>query len=128
MGSRGAFIDVYKGDFSFVENGQCYETIGQIEGVVVIKKTHGSVNAPEYSHSSNRIYAIIQKGKLKHLTFYDENHKQVRSIDFGHSHGKNRVMPHVHFNMVHNNNELGIPPSKTDLKLIEKIKKGLGID
>lgn len=128
MGSRGAFIDVERGDFNFVENGKHYETIGEIDDVKVIIKLDGSVKAPEYSHTSNRIYAIIQKGKLKHLAFYNENHEQIKCIDFGHPHGKNRVVPHIHFNLIHNKNEPGTPPSKLDWELINKIKKGLGID
>ncbi len=128
MGSRGAFINVDRGDFNFTENGQHYETIGEIENVKILNQTFGAVKAPEFSHSPNRIYAIVQKGKLKHLTFYDENHNQVKSIDFEHTHGLNKVKPHVHFNLVHDNNELGMPPSKSDWELINKIKKGLGIN
>lgn len=128
MGSRGAFIDVDRDDFNFVENGKCYETIGEIDKVKIIIKPEGSVKAPEYSHSQSRIYAVIQKGELKHLAFYNENHKQIKCIDFGHHHGLNKVKPHVHFDLIHDNNELGTPPSKSDWELINKIKKGLGID
>jgi len=127
MGSRGAFIDVNRSNFNFTENGQHYEKIGEIAGVQILNQTYGAVKAPEYSHSSNRIYAVIQSGKLKHLTFYDENHKQVKSIDFGHPHGINKVVPHVHYNMVHDNKELGTSPSESDWQLINKVKKGLGI-
>ena len=45
-----------------------------------------TVKAPEYSHTANRSYAIVQNGKLKHLTFYDETHSQVVSIDLMHQH------------------------------------------
>lgn len=127
MGSRGAFIDVNRGNFSFAENGQHYETIGEITGIQILKQTFGAVKAPEYSHSSNRIYAVIQNEKIKHLTFYDENHKQVKSIDFGHTHGENKVIPHVHYNLMHNKNEVGTPPSAADWQLIIKIKKKLGM-
>lgn len=127
MGSRGSFIDVNRGNFNFVEHGQNYESIGMIDNVKVIVQTSGPVKAPEYSHTANRIYAIVQDGKLKHLTFYDENHKQVKSIDFGHPHGKNKVVPHVHYNLIHNKNELGTPPTASDYELINKIKKGLKI-
>ena len=127
MGSRGAFIDVNKGNFNFAENGQHYETIGEIAGVKILNQTFGAVKAPDFSHSSNRTYAVIQNGKLKHLTFYDENHNQVKSIDFGHAHGTNKVVPHVHFNLVHDKKEPGTPPSQSDWELINKVKKGLGI-
>ncbi len=128
MGSRGAFIDVNKGDFAFTENGQRYEILGAFDGIEVITRPHDSVKAPEYSHSACRIYAVIQDGKLKHLAFYDENHRQVKVIDFFHKHGYNRIKPHVHFNLQHIKNEAGTPPSEEDLKLIDKLKKGLNLE
>ena len=33
MGSRGAFEDVDTGKFNFVENGQNYHTVGDVDGV-----------------------------------------------------------------------------------------------
>lgn len=127
MGSRGTFIDVNKGNFNFSENGQHYETIGEIEDVKILNQRFGAVKMPEYSHSLNSTYAVIQNGKLKHLTFYDEGHKQVKSINFQHTHVPNKVMPHIHFNLAHDNNEPVTPPSASDWQFINKIKKGLGI-
>ena len=70
MGSRGAFQDVDTGKFNFVENGQNYHAVGGVDGVQVILQNSGAVKAPEYSHSAERAYAIVQNGKLKHLSFY----------------------------------------------------------
>lgn len=44
MGSRGAFQDVDTGKFNFVENGQNYHTVGDVDGVQVILQNSGSVN------------------------------------------------------------------------------------
>lgn len=92
MGSRGAFEDVDTGKFNFVENGQNYHTVGDVDGVQVILQNSGAVKAPEYSHSAERAYAIVQNGKLKHLSFYDETHRQIISIDLLHQH--HGLMPH----------------------------------
>lgn len=51
MGSRGAFEDVVTGNFNFVEGGQTYKSIGEVDGIKVLVKTSGSVKAPEYSHT-----------------------------------------------------------------------------
>lgn len=118
IGSRGAFINVDRGDFNFVLNRKLYESIGKIGEVNILIKCSGSVKTPEYSHSSNSVYAIIQKGKLKHLAFYDYNHKQIKSIDFLHTHGINKVIPHVHFNLNHDKSEIGTPPSELDWEII----------
>ena len=126
MGGRGAFLDVDTKDFRFVLNGQTFVNIGEVDGVKVLQRVKPySVKAPEYSHTENRIYAIVQDGKLKHLSFYDENHKQYKVIDFGHPHGTNHVIPHVHSNLEHVKNEPGTSPSKQDLELATKIERWL---
>ena len=43
MGSRGAFEDVDTGKFNFVENGQNYHTVGDVDGVQVILQNSGAV-------------------------------------------------------------------------------------
>ena len=124
MGSRGAFVDVNKGDFSFVLGGQHYKTIGELSSnpnVKIIIQDYSSVKAPEYSHTPNRIYAVVQEGRLKHLAYYDENHMQAVLIDLGHRHGK--VKPHRHFYMNHDPNLPGVPVTREDMILINKIKK-----
>lgn len=126
MGGRGAFKNIDSKDFTFVEGGQTYVKVGEVAGVeVLIRKGKLSVKAPEYSHSASKIYAILQDGEIKHLSFYDENHKQVKLIDFMHTHGINHVKPHVHFNMTHVKNEPGTSPSVEDYAIIEKINKWL---
>lgn len=119
MGSRGAFVDVSHGNFNFVEGGQTYQSIGEVDGVKVLVKTSGSVKAPEYSHTANRVYAVIQNGALKHLAFYDENHHQSVSIDLMHSH--HGLRPHKHLYL--NHNDKGIPITKKEQALINKIKR-----
>lgn len=124
MGSRGAFVDVSKGNFDFKEGGQHYKSLGVINSnpnVKVIVQDSNNVKAPEYSHTAGRIYAIVKDGKLKHLAYYDENHKQAVSIDFEHPH--QGVMPHRHVYMSHNKNDPGISPTADEQKLIKKIKK-----
>ena len=123
MGSRGAFQDVDTGKFNFVENGQNYHTVGDVDGVQVILQNSGAVKAPEYSHSAERAYAIVQNGKLKHLSFYDETHRQIISIDLLHQH--HGLMPHKHLNLDHS--DKGIPITADEEKLIKKIKRRFGL-
>lgn len=117
MGGRGAFEDVSAGNFQFVVNGQTYKSVGNVDGVEILLRTRGAVKAPEYSHSPGRAYAIVQNGVLKHLTFYDNEHKQTVSIDLQHAH--HGVQPHKHLNLDHS--DVGIPISKEDAVLIKKI-------
>lgn len=140
MGSRGSFVDVDKGDFTFVDGGQTFRKVAMVDDVVVLERISGGAKAPEYSHSADRIYAVIQKKEkknietgenettidLKHLAFYDKNHNQKVSIDFQHEH--NGAKPHVHFNLIHDKNEPGISPTKEQLALANKIIRRLKLN
>ena len=124
MGSRGAFVDVSSGNFSFVEGGQKYFSLGTLStnsNIKVLVQKSGAVKAPEFSHTADRVYAVVQNGMLKHVSFYDENHNQVKSIDLLHGHGKDRVKPHIHYNLNHTDG--GIAISNSDRVLIDRIKK-----
>ncbi len=124
MGSRGSFVDVDRGDFTFKEGGKQFTAIGTLKSnpnVKILVQNTKAVRAPEYSHTPNRIYAIVKDGQLKHLAFYGPDRKQKICIDFLHSH-KN-VQPHCHFDLKHNKSDPGIPPTAEQLQLIEQIRK-----
>lgn len=129
MGGRGAFRNVSINDFTFVtgigKDQKTFSTIDEIDGVQIIVQVKGlSTNSPVYSHTPNRKYAVIQKGKLKHIAFYDENNKRIKEIDFGHVH--NNLIPHVHFDIEHK--KPAQPLSEEDWKIVNKIRKIYSID
>ena len=63
MGSRSSFKNVHAGDFTFVDGGKTFRSIGGFDNVKILVKERGSVKAPEFSHTAGRIYAIVQDGK-----------------------------------------------------------------
>ena len=118
MGGRGSFVDVNSGNFAFKEGGQTYFAIGMIDdNIKVLERPRFSVKAPEMSHTENRIYAIMQKGELKHIAFYNEKHELVKSIDFMHSH--DGIQPHVHYDVHHKGTVT--KPSDSDKVVIDKV-------
>lgn len=120
MGGRGSFLNISSNDFTFTEQGQTYHSLGFVDNVEILIRNPGmSVKAPEYSHSPNRVYAIIQNGCLKHLTYYDGNHRQVASIDFLHFH--DGLKPHKHLFMDHSTPAL--PITEEELNLSNKIRR-----
>ena len=122
MGGRGSFINVNSGDFAFVEGGQTYFTIGMIDdNIKVLERPGKSVKAPEYSHTENRIYVIMQKGELKHIAFYNDKHELVKSIDFLHYH--NGKKPHVHYDVYHDGQVTS--PSSEDQQIISQVQDWL---
>lgn len=124
MGSRGAFVNVDKGDFTFSEGGQHYKSLGTLKNnpnVKIIVQDSNNVVAPMFSHTEGRVYAVVKNGALKHLAYYDSQHKQAVSIDFLHEH--QGVKPHRHEYMNHNKNTFASPPTVEEWALIKKIKK-----
>ena len=124
MGSRGSFVDISSGNFTFVEGEQHYKSLGILSSnpnVKIIVQDSSNVKAPEYSHTKGRIYAVVKDGALKHLAYYDENHNQAVSIDFLHPH--KGVQPHRHEYLSHNKDDPGVPPTPAEQKLIRQIKK-----
>lgn len=126
MGSRGAYMNVNAGDFRFKDSaGGEYYSLGSLSSdsnIKILMRKEGSVLAPEYSHTPGRIYATVQNGRLKHLSFYDKSHKQAVSIDFGHMH--NGVIPHFHYGIHdHDPKSPGKSPTKEQLTLANKIRK-----
>ncbi len=119
MGSRSSFKNVSAKDFRFVEGGKTYRSVGELGNIKILIKESGSVKAPEFSHTRNRIYGIIQNGALKHLAFYDENNNQAAVIDLQHKHSG--IQPHKHLYLDHS--DKGIPITADEKKLIEKIRK-----
>ena len=126
MGGRGSFISVDTGDFTFVEGGQKYFSIGEVNGIKIIERTdNNSVSAPFYSHSPNSVYAVVQDGILKYIRYYDENHEIKYTIDYGHNH--QGLKPHVHIKTDHENGYKLTEDQENITKMVEdKIKKIYG--
>ena len=124
MGSRGAFLNVDMSNFTFREGGKHYMSLGTLSSnanVKIVVQESNAVKAPEYSHTAGRVYAIVKNGELKHLSYYDDAHKQAVCIDLAHDH--KGVKPHRHVYLSHNKNDPGVPPTETEMELIKKIKK-----
>ncbi len=119
MGSRSSFVSVKTGNFTFREGRRTYRKVGMVSGIKVLVQTSGSVKAPEYSHSPNRIYAIVQNGEVKHLAYYDKDRHQAACIDFNHPH-KGKV-PHKHLYLNHEGETADL--NSKDRKLIAKLKR-----
>lgn len=119
MGGRGSFVSVNSGNFAFREGGQTYFAIGMIgDNIKVLERPGTSVKAPEYSHTENRIYAVMQKGELKHIAFYNDKHELTKSIDFLHSHDGKQL--HVHYDVYHKGKVTS--PTSEDQKIIGQVR------
>ena len=65
------------------------------------------------------IKKVMEEGSLKVVRASFDDHKQKVCVDFQHKHCG--LIPHKHYNIDHSDN--GIPPSKEELELADKIRK-----
>ena len=76
----------------------------------------------DYIDDNSRMdMVVVQDGKLKHLTYYDQQHRQHISVDLLHPH--KGVQPHIHVDLNHDPNSPGVSPTTEQIELIKKIKK-----
>jgi hypothetical protein len=120
MGGRSAFLS--EGGFSEYR----YDTLSNVDTVrIIIRNDNQPVSSPLFSNSPNAIYATVQdidnKLTLKCITFYDDNRRQVKTIDFLHGHGTEQG-PHVHLDREKNTYR---KINNTELDIIQKIVKEL---
>lgn len=50
MGSRGVFVNADTKNFDYVECGQTYHSIDEVDGFEVLIRGKGSTKAPDYFH------------------------------------------------------------------------------
>ena len=84
----------------------------------------GSVKVPDYSHSPNRIYVIIQFGRVKSIGIYS-NHIKVKSIDLLHTHVNSNgelLHEHYHTDLFHKND--AFPLTDEEWKLVNLVIEG----
>lgn len=127
MGGRGVFKNINTGDFSFVEGGQIYHTVGFDDGIkyLIQEEGHTGQKVPDYSHTADRIYVLLSKGKVKSIGIY-ENHVKVKSIDLLHTHYEPTLGKTLEWHW-HPDLEHKLPArelSNDDTKLVKKILKG----
>lgn len=48
MGSRSSFKNVHAGNFTFVDGGKTFRSIGGFDNVKILVRDSGSVKAPEF--------------------------------------------------------------------------------
>ena len=126
MGGRGSFVDIKGGNFDFVQGGQKYFSIGYDDknNIKYLIQPVGSVKVPDYSHTGERIYAIIQNGEVKSIGIY-ENHNKVKSIDLKHTHKTKEgkiLKEHYHTDLYHKQDAKAL--SSEDMQLVLKVKEG----
>ena len=127
MGGRGSFVDIVRGNFEFVEDGQKYFSIGydKENNIKYLVQPKGSVKVPDFSHTGERIYAVIQNGQIKSIGIY-KDHVKVKSIDLQHTHRNSDgsiLGKHYHTDLYHTKDAQ--PLSSKDNDLVDLVVRGV---
>lgn len=119
MGSRGASAGI-------ADNGKRYGTEfvakAQFGEIKIVRPTSGSTTAPMETMTPGRIYATLNpKGDIKHISFYDDEGKRVKQIDYGHKH--EGADPHTHYGYEHDENGSYPGLSEADQRLADEVRE-----
>ncbi len=127
MGGRGTFAAGKNVAYQ-------YETVGNIEGVKVLRKMTGRNKNPEESHSSEAYIILDRYGDVKQFRKFRNDHTPEFDIDYQHEPniGKVGKSYHIHYygSQYKNGRSGAIPISEKELSKYKKyfnkdnIKKG----
>ncbi len=99
-----------------------YSTIGQIDGIKVIKFSGQRGNGAPLHSNKSKIYIIFtpDKKRITYVAFYDENYKFYKRMDWEHSHYQfPKGTPHIQYQDDNTTRE----PNAEELALFNKIKE-----
>ena len=101
MGSRGASSGVANNGKKY---GTEYHSVLKSGNIKFVKINSGNTKAPQETMTRGRIYVTVNEdGLLKHITYFDNQNKRVKTIDLDKPH--KGVTPHTHHGYEHNEND-----------------------
>ena len=101
--------------------GSQYHTLLTAGNVKFVEKTGKGSETLMETMTPGRVYAQVDRGKVKSIVYFDTEGKRVKQIDFAPHKGKT---PHVHHGYLHNEysasgEPTGLTPKET--KLVESV-------
>lgn len=97
MGGRGASSGTSAKGNGY---GSQYRTIAKRGNVKFVEKASKGSETLMETRTRGRVYAQVDRGEVKSLTFFDASGKRKKQVDLTHSHGG--AMPHTHHGYLHN--------------------------
>ena len=67
--------------------------------VKYVEKRNKSSETLMETMTSGRVYAVVDRGKVKSIVYFDNDNKRAKQIDLADHHG---ISPHVHVGYLHN--------------------------
>lgn len=90
MGGRGTYAIGNNVEYT-------YKTVGEIEGVKVLKGLGTKHGLPEESHMSASYISLYNDGSVKQMRLYNKDHTSFIDIDYSIHQGKKTLHAHDYF-------------------------------
>ena len=102
MGGRGASSASSRLGNAYGSQYRSLLTVGNVK--FVEKNGRGSETLME-TMTSGRVYAVVDRGEVKSIVYFDSRNMRSKQIDLSHRHSG--FMPHVHHGYLHNELDSG---------------------
>lgn len=118
MGGRGASSGTSKRGNPY---GSQYHSLLTVGNVKFVEKNFPGAETLMETMTRGRVYAVIDRGEVKSIVYFDADNKRTKQIDLREHRGKN---PHVHRGYLHNeysssNDATGLLPKER--QMVERI-------
>lgn len=107
MGGRGASSGVSKLGNAYGSQYHALLTVGNVE---YVEKNSKSSETLMETMTRGRVYAVVDRGEVKSIVYFDNENKRSKQIDLADHLG---LSPHTHVGYLHNENS----PNGTPIRL-----------
>ena len=97
MGGRGASSGTSKKGNAY---GSQYHSVLVRGNVKYVEKNSKDAETLMETMTPGRVYAVIDRGEIKSIVYFDSENKRSKQIDLRHQHGG--MSPHTHHGYLHN--------------------------
>ena len=110
MGGRGASSGMSRDGNPY---GSQYHALLTVGNVKYVEKNSKSAETLMETMTNGRVYAVVDRGKVKSIVYFDDENKRRKQIDMNEHDG---ITPHVHVGYYHNENSPNGEPMRLSTK------------
>lgn len=118
MGGRGASSGTSRAGNPY---GSQYRSLLTAGNVKYVAKNSKSSETLMETMTHGRVYAIVDRGEVKSIAYFDNENKRSKQIDLADHHG---ISPHTHVGYLHNENSPNGKPihlSAEERSMVDKV-------
>ena len=117
-GGRGASRGISKYGNAYSSQ---YHSLLAVGNVKYVQKNSKSAETLMETMTSGRVYAVVGRGEVKSIVYFDNQNKRSKQIDLADHHG---ISPHTHIGYLHNEDSPNGKPvrlSTDERKMVDRV-------